>query len=448
MPKIAVISLGCAKNLVDTEIMLGQLIDGGFELTQNFSEAELILVNTCGFIQSAKEESINHILEMARYKEPEQGHCSKLVVAGCLVQRYATELAREIPEVDAWINLSEIGSVIDLIKDSNREILKNSDPPFLNNQNLQRYHVTLPHTTYVKIAEGCNHCCSYCAIPLIKGGYRSRTPEAIINETVALVKSGVREINLIAQDITMYGCDLPGNFRLKELLAGIISEANPHWIRLLYAYPTGIDDELLEFIAAQPTICKYIDIPLQHINSRILRMMNRPDSPDQIKKLLEKIKSKIPEITLRTTFIVGFPSESDQEFQELLNFVAEGYFQHVGVFTYSAEEGTAAFAHKPKVKESMKQDRRNRLLDTQRPISARFLANLTGKQFEILIDKVLPDGAIVGRTPFLAPEVDGVVLGKNFSGNPGDFRKGKIVDSDEYNLWAEELSEKCIEPGN
>lgn len=437
MPTVAVVSLGCAKNLVDTEIMLGQLMDDGFELTQNFSEAELILVNTCGFIQTAKEESINHILEMAGYKEPGQGRCSKLVVAGCLVQRYAAELAQEIPEVDHWINLAEIGLVIDLMKNPDRKLPNNSDPPFLNNQNLRRYQVTLLHTTYVKIAEGCNHCCSYCAIPLIKGGYRSRTPEAIVNETVTLVKAGVREINLIAQDITMYGWDLPQKFSLKDLLAQIIREANPHWIRLLYAYPTGIDDELLEYIAAQPTICKYLDIPLQHVNSRILRMMNRPDSQDQIEKLLAKIKSVIPGIVLRTTFIVGFPSETDREFQELLDFVAKGYFQHVGVFPYSVEEGTAAYDYIPKIKESLKQKRFQRLLDVQRPISARFLASLTGRQFEILIDKVLPDGTMVGRTPFLAPEVDGVVYGKNFSGNPGEFKQGKIVHSDEYNLWAE-----------
>jgi ribosomal protein S12 methylthiotransferase len=438
MSKVAVVSLGCAKNLVDTEIMLGQFIDNGWELTQNFSEAELILVNTCGFIQTAKEESIAHILEMAGYKDPKQGRCSKLIVTGCLVQRYAAELAREIPEVDTWINLAEIGSVIDLMKEPHRKVPKKNEPPFLNNQNLRRYQVTLPHTTYVKIAEGCNHRCSYCAIPLIKGGFRSRTPEAIVKEVMALVQAGVREINLIAQDITMYGRDLPENFGLKDLLIRIIREANPHWIRLLYAYPTGIDDELLELIATQPTICKYLDIPLQHINSRILRLMNRPDSPERIRKLLAKIKSGIPEITLRTTFIVGFPSESPQEFQELLDFIAAGYFQHVGVFTYSAEEGTPAYAYKPKIKESVKQARRQQLLDIQRPVSARFLANLTGKRFEILIDKVLPDGTIVGRTPFLAPEVDGVVYGKNFSGNPGEFRPGKIVRNDEYNLWAEE----------
>lgn len=442
MPKVAVVSLGCAKNLVDTEIMLGQFIDNGFDLTQDFAEAELILVNTCGFIQTAKEESIHHILEMAGYKDPKQGRCSKLVVAGCLVQRYSTELALEIPEVDYWINQAEIGSVIDLMKEPDRKIPKNSDLPFLNNENLRRYQVTLPHTTYVKIAEGCNHCCSYCAIPLIKGKFRSRHMDAIINEIKGLVKSGVQEINLIAQDITMYGRDIPGHINLKDLLAQIIREANPHWIRLLYAYPTGIDDELLEFIAAQPTICKYLDIPLQHISSRILRMMNRPDSPEQVMKLLARIKSTIPGIVLRSTFIVGFPSESDHEFQELVDFISEGYFQHVGVFTYSVEEGTAAFHNKPQIKESVKQVRRNRLLEVQRPISARFLASLTGRQCEILIDKVLPDGTMVGRTPFLAPEVDGVVYCKNFSGPPGEFKQGKIIQSDEYNLWAEPWMEE------
>jgi ribosomal protein S12 methylthiotransferase len=437
MSTVAVVSLGCAKNLVDTEIILGQLVDAGFVLTHNFAEAELILVNTCGFIQTAKEESINNILEMAGYKDLKRGKCSKLVVAGCLVQRYATELAQEIPEVDLWINLAEIGSVIDLMKDSSGKFLKNADLPFLNNQNLRRYQVTLPHTAYVKIAEGCNHCCSYCAIPLIKGRFRSRNAETIVAEIVALVKSGVREINLIAQDITMYGRDLPGKTTLKDLLAQIIQEANPPWIRLLYAYPTGINNELLEFIAAQPTICKYLDLPLQHINSRILRMMNRSDSPGQIKNLLDTIKSIIPEIVLRSTFITGFPSESDQEFQELLEFIADGHFQHVGVFSYSPEEGTVAFQQKPKIKESVKQARRNRLLEAQRQVSVRFLESLVGKQYEVLIDKVLPDGTMVGRTSFLAPDVDGVVYCKNFSGKPGEFKQGRIVQSDDYNLWAE-----------
>lgn len=437
MPKVAVVSLGCSKNLVDTEIMIGQLIDEGFELTHDFAEAELILVNTCGFIQTAKAESINHILEMAQYKNPGQGHCSKLVVAGCLVQRYAGELAREIPEVDFWINLADIGSIIQLMKESDRKLSQNNAPPFLNNQNLRRHQVTLPHTTYVKIAEGCDHCCSYCAIPLIKGGYRSRNPEAIIKEIITLVKSGVREINLIAQDITMYGRDLPGSPNLKELLAKIIHEANPPWIRLLYAYPTGINDELLEFIATQPTICKYLDIPLQHINSRILKLMNRPHSSEQIINRLDKIKSAIPEIVLRSTFIAGFPSESDQEFNELLDFIREGYFQHLGVFTYSLEEGTKASKYKPKVKESVKQVRRNQLLEAQRPISERFLASHIGKHFEILIDKVLSDGTMIGRTSFFAPEVDGVVYCKNFSGSPGEFKVGKIIQSDEYNMWAE-----------
>ena len=436
MSKVAVVSLGCAKNLVDTEIMLGQFMDGGFELTQNFAEADVILVNTCGFIQTAKEESINHILEMAGYKNPQQGRCVKLVVAGCLVQRYAVELAREIPEVDAWISLADIGSVIDWMDKPGRTTSNQSEGPFLNNQNLRRYRVTLPHTTYVKIAEGCDHRCSYCAIPLIKGGYRSRNPESIVKEIIALVQSGVREINLIAQDITMYGRDLPGNPDLKELLSRIIREANPSWIRLLYAYPTGIDDKLLEFIASQATICKYLDLPLQHVNSRILRMMNRPHTTDRIVHLLDKIKSAIPDIVLRSTFITGFPSESESEFKELLDFINQGYFQHVGVFTYSVEEGTQASQYKPKIKESVKQARRNQLLQSQRSISARFLAGLVGEQFDILIDKVLPDGSMVGRTTFLAPEVDGVVYCNNFSGSPGDIKPAKMIRSDDYNLWA------------
>ena len=242
---------------------------------------------------------------------------------------------------------------------------------------------------------------------------------------------------MIAQDITLYGRDLPQPVSLKDLLIQIIADANPYWIRLLYAYPTGIDTQLLEFIAGQPTICKYLDIPIQHINPRILRLMNRTGLPEQILKLIELIRTMIPEMVLRTTFIVGFPSESDREFQELLDFVARGYFQHVGVFTYSCEEDTAAFVLKSKIKEPVKKMRRRQLLDVQRQVSARFLASLIGKQFEILIDKLLPDGTMVGRTGFLAPEADGIVYGNNFLEQPGQFSQGMITKSDAYNLWAE-----------
>jgi ribosomal protein S12 methylthiotransferase len=437
MPKIAVISLGCAKNLVDTEIMLGQFVRGQWQITRDFAEADLILINTCGFIQTAKQESINFILEMIQYKNPDKGQCSQLVVAGCLVQRYALELAREIPEVDHWIGLGGIGAVLHLIKDPAKKLPRINDAPFINNENLPRHQVTLPHTTYIKIAEGCDHCCSYCAIPLIKGKYRSRNPQAIVKEVSDLVATGVREINLIAQDITGYGHDLPVKTSLRSLLEEIIATGNPHWIRLLYAHPTGISTELLEFIAKEPKICKYLDLPLQHINPRLLKMMNRPGSRERIREIITKIKTVVPGIVIRTTFIAGFPSESELEFRELLDFVSEGYFEHVGVFTYSIEEGTSAYWLRPQIKESIKKERQKRLLQAQQQVSARFLASLKGSCFEILIDRVESNGSAIGRTQFLAPEVDGVVYVKGFKGKPGCFIQGVIVDSDPYNLWGE-----------
>jgi ribosomal protein S12 methylthiotransferase len=441
MGKLAVISLGCAKNLVDTEIMLGQLIQEGWQFTEDFSQAELILINTCGFIETAKTESVNQILELAEYKKPDQGVCQKLVVAGCLVQRYLPELTAEIPEVDLWLGLAEIGQLTHLLKtDQKASFLPETEiVSFLNDENLPRFQATLQHTAYVKIAEGCNHCCSYCAIPLIKGKFHNRSPRSIVAEIKSLVQNGVQEINLIAQDITRYGQDLNPSMNLPALLAAIIAGANPPWIRLLYAYPTGVDLALLQLMASEPSICKYLDLPLQHINSRILKLMNRPESPEFIREKLRLIRETVPEITLRTTFMVGFPSETENEFADLLEFVRQGYFDHAGVFTYSREEGTAAYKIEPQIDETIKEDRKQRLLAEQQKVSTRLLAKQIGQEQIILVDQVLPSGLAVGRTERLAPEVDGVVYLQDYQGDPGKFIKGLVVDSDEYNLTVKEI---------
>ena len=436
MAKLAVVSLGCTKNLVDTEIMLGQLIQTGWELTENFGQADLIIVNTCGFIESAKEESIQQILEMSRYKKPPQGVCQKLVVAGCLVQRYLSELKKELPEVDYWVGLGEIGELSSLLQGAE---ITTGKKPFLNDQNLPRFQVTLKHTAYVKIAEGCSHGCSYCAIPLIKGRFRSRNLDSVIKEITLLVQAGVKEINLIAQDITMYGQDLEPKVNLKILLEEIIRQANPQWIRLLYAYPAGIDADLLSLIAKQPTICKYLDLPLQHINGRILKMMNRHEEPEVIREKLLLIRSMAPGIVLRSTFIVGFPTETEKEFMELLQFVQEGYFEHVGAFAYSREEGTKSYEYKPQIKQMTKQNRQRFLMEAQQKVAAPFLAGQVKQEKLILIDEVGPDGLAIGRTEGFAPDIDGVVYLKDFKGNSGVFIKGMIVGSDTYNLWAKEI---------
>jgi ribosomal protein S12 methylthiotransferase len=437
MPKLAVISLGCAKNLVDTEIMLGQLAGPDWEITQDLAGAELILINTCGFIGPAKEESVNAILEAVEYKKPEQGNCRTLAVAGCLVQRYADDLARQIPEVDYWIGLGEFQQIAAILKEPARgKVAAKLEAPFLNDAGLPRYRVTLPHTAYVKIADGCDHCCSYCAIPIIKGGFRSRRPEAIVAEVKELVRGGVREINLIAQDITMYGRDLAQPSKLAELLRRMISEAGPEWIRLLYAYPAGIDDELLQLMAKEPSICKYLDLPLQHINARILKLMNRVDPPEVIRAKLRKIREVVPEIALRTTFITGFPSESEAEFREVLDFVAEGHFNHMGAFAYSREEGTAAYRMKGLPPKRLRERRRDALLVAQQPVSERFLAAQVGRTQKMLIDRILPDGRAVGRSQGLAPEIDGVVYLEGYKGESGVIIETTITGNDAYNLFA------------
>lgn len=437
MPKMAVVSLGCSKNLVDTEIMLGQLDKKGWCLTADFAAAELILVNTCGFIESAKEESIEQILEMAAYKQTGVGVCRHLIVAGCLVQRYLKELKAEIPEVDYWIGLQELDQIAEIVK--GQRIEKADASPFLNNENLERHRVTLQHTAYLKIAEGCNHRCSYCAIPVIKGKFRSREPQSIVTEAVSLVKGGVKELNIIAQDITMYGRDLSGGMNLRILLEQILEKAQPEWIRLLYAYPGGLTEDLLQLIQASPNICNYLDLPLQHINGRILRQMNRPESPELIREKLELVRSIVPEIVLRTTFIAGFPTETDAEFEELVQFVTEGRFEHVGVFAYSREEQTKAYDLEPQVATAVKESRRNRLMEVQAEIAPKLLARFVNCRQRILVDKLLSGGKAVGRTEGLAPDVDGVVYLQNYQGQSGQFVEGLITGNDHYNLYAKEI---------
>jgi ribosomal protein S12 methylthiotransferase len=440
--KIGVISLGCAKNLVDTEIMLGRLIERGWELVHDLSRADLILINTCGFIGPAKEESINSILEAVRYKQPGIGVCAKVVVAGCLVQRYPTELAAEIPEVDLWIGLGEIAELPELLEGAPAARQPDlTKAPFLNDSNVRRYRVTVPHLAYVKIAEGCNHRCSYCTIPLIKGNFRSRRPESIIGEIKQLVESGTREINLIAQDITMYGKDLSSGLNLAGLLRRIITEANPPWVRLLYAYPSRVDAELLDLLKTVPNLCQYLDLPIQHIHPRLLKLMNRHDPPELIRERLARIREAVPGIALRTTMIVGFPTETEAEFEALQNFVAEGHFQHLGVFTYSREEGTAAYRLKPRVPERVMESRRERLMNTQRQISNRLLKESVGREQVALIDRLTGGGKAIGRTEAFAPEVDGWVEIDGCAAREGQFVRVAVTGSDDYRLFAKYLSE-------
>jgi ribosomal protein S12 methylthiotransferase len=397
----------------------------------------LILVNTCGFIESAKRESIRQILEMAEYKKPQKGNCRQLVVAGCLVQRYAAQLARDLPEVDYWVGLGEIGEITAKIAQSSTGALPVINTPFLNESGLPRFQVTLKHTAYVKIAEGCSHACSYCAIPVIKGGFRSRSMDAVVREVQQLVAAGVKEINLIAQDLTMYGRDLTPPLNLKALLEKIIAVARPEWIRLLYAYPSGIDRPLLELIAREPSLCKYLDLPLQHINARILKLMNRSDSPEQLQEKLRLIRQTVPQLVLRTTFIVGFPSETIFEFEELLDFIQTAKFEHLGVFSYSREEQTAAYQLKPQIKTAVKERRKKAVMTLQQKISSQYLAGRVGSTELVLVDQILEDGWAVCRSQAFAPDVDGVIYVAGYRGVPGEFINCRITGSDTYNLFAE-----------
>jgi ribosomal protein S12 methylthiotransferase len=428
--------LGCAKNLVDSEIMLGQLLGAGWELTADYSVAELILVNTCAFIESAKTESIQQILEMAEYKKPGIGQCRYLVVAGCLVQRYPVQLARDLPEVDYWVGLGEIGEIVAKITQQLPRTLPVIKAPFLNESDLPRFQATLPHTAYVKIAEGCNHWCAYCAIPLIKGKFRSRSLNSIVREVQQLVAAGVKEINLIAQDLTMYGRDLTPATNLTTLLQTLITAARPEWIRLLYAYPSGIDRPLLELISKEASLCKYLDLPLQHCNARILKLMNRPETPKQVREKLTLIRSVIPQVVLRTTLIVGFPSETAAEFSQLLQFVRENRFEHLGVFCYSREEQTAAYEIQPQIRAAIKERRKRRVLETQQVISSQYLAKQVGNTELVLVDRILADGRAVGRGQGFAPDVDGVVYLEGYQGEPGVLVRCRIIGSDAYNLTA------------
>ena len=334
--KAGFVSLGCSKNLVDTEVMLGLIKEREIELVNDPSDADILIVNTCAFIQSAKEESINTILNMAEYKQPEKGHCKSLIIAGCLGQRYGQELLDELPEADGIIGTEAWGRVTEVIDETlkgNRLVIKGDETIY--DASVPRIPTTPKHTAYVKIAEGCNNRCAFCAIPLIRGKYRSRKLEDIVAEVRNLADKGVREIVLIAQDTTNYGHDIYGEPRLAQLLRELCKVEGIKWIRTLYNYPRFLNDELIEVMATEEKIVKYVDIPLQHASNEVLRRMRRPDTKEQITALLKKLRERVPGVVIRSTFIVGFPGETEEQFQELKDFIQEQRFDHAGFFTYS-----------------------------------------------------------------------------------------------------------------
>lgn len=429
--KIGVVSLGCPKNLVDSETMLGLIHEENYEITNDPSEAEIIIVNTCGFIESAKEESINTILQMAEYKK--SGSCKYIIVTGCLSQRYAEELFSELPEADAIAGVEvydEIGSIIKRVMNGERFImLERSKPDVIYTSKetfLPRILTTPSYTAYLKIAEGCDNCCSYCAIPKIRGPYRSKPMEQVLKEAKALADNGVKELIVVAQDTTRYGEDLPGG---KLLLADLLKELNKieslKWIRVMYCYPNNFTDELIETFASLDKVCKYVDLPLQHASNRLLASMNRYDTREEVETLLAKLRKRIPGIVIRTTFIVGFPGETDADFEELKEFVEQQRFENAGVFAYSQEEGTVAGAMPNQIPDEIKQERYHELMALQAQISEEIHKDTEGQTLEVLVEGIEEDGSGLhyGRSYREAPDIDGLV----FIENPGDINPGCFV---------------------
>lgn len=429
--KIGVVSLGCPKNLVDSETMLGLIHEENYEITNDPSEAKIIIVNTCGFIESAKEESINTILQMAEYKK--SGSCKYIIVTGCLSQRYAEELFNELPEADAIAGVEvydEIGSIIKRVINGERFImLERSKPDVIYTSKetfLPRILTTPSYTAYLKIAEGCDNCCSYCAIPKIRGPYRSKPMEQVLKEAKALADNGVKELIVVAQDTTRYGEDLPGG---KLLLADLLKELNKieslKWIRVMYCYPNNFTDELIETFASLDKVCKYVDLPLQHASNRLLASMNRYDTREEVETLLAKLRKRIPGIVIRTTFIVGFPGETDADFEELKEFVEQQRFENAGVFAYSQEDGTVAGAMPNQIPDEIKQERYHELMALQAQISEEIHKDTEGQTLEVLVEGIEEDGSGLhyGRSYREAPDIDGLV----FIENPGDIKPGCFV---------------------
>jgi ribosomal protein S12 methylthiotransferase len=431
------VSLGCPKNQVDAEQMLGVLSGSGFEITSEQREADVIVVNTCGFIESAKEESIEAILDAARMKK--EGKCAKLIVAGCLAQRYKEALLKELPEADAVIGTAEISRINEICKEAlegRDHVLEVSEPTMV--YGLPRLSTTPNHYRYLKIAEGCSNRCSYCAIPIIRGNFRSRPYASILDEARRLADEGARELILLAQDSTAYR---DGEADLPLLLKALTRVRGLEWVRLMYAYPGRISSRLMSVMADEEKICKYLDIPIQHIDDKVLKAMNRRGTSVDIRKTIEQLRKRVPGIALRTSLIVGFPGETDAAFKRLLAFIREAEFEHLGVFSYSPEEGTAAYDLSAQVPAEVAQERLDRLMKAQAKISLKKNRALIGAIRRVLIDGV-EDLALIGRLPTQAPEIDGVVYLSETEAEPGEFVDITITDAREYDLMGTALKEK------
>ncbi len=438
--KVSLVSLGCPKNLVDAEVMLGYLSREGFEVTTDEREADIIIVNTCSFIKEAKQESIDTILDLADRKH--DARCRLLIVTGCLPQRYQEELAKELPEVDIFVGTGDYPRIAGIIAEkgeTTEQLRYTGDPNFLYDDELPRLKSSPYYSAYLKIAEGCSNCCSYCVIPSLRGSFRSRPMGKLLEEARGLAAGGVKELNLIAQDITAYGTDLPEGASLEQLIEELARLDGVRWIRLLYAYPDGLRDSLITVMKNEEKVCKYLDIPLQHISDPVLKRMNRRTGEAEIRGLIARLRGEIPGIALRTSLIVGFPGETEEDFRKLLQFVEETCFDRLGVFCYSREEGTPAAEMPDQVSERVKKERYRRLMRAQ--------ARASFKRNRLLIDtveQVIVEGyseetelLLKGRSSRQAPDIDGQVYITAGDAKVGDIVPLRITDSSDYDLIGE-----------
>ncbi|HVF88588.1 MAG TPA: 30S ribosomal protein S12 methylthiotransferase RimO [Blastocatellia bacterium] len=449
--KVGMISLGCPKNLVDSEVMMGLLSRHGYEMTTDSKAADLLVVNTCGFIDSARQESVDTILEMAELKQT--GNLKRLVVAGCLVERYKEELQREIPEIDACVGVNQLEEILSVAEPGGRKLLPiysdgaSAPELYLYDETTPRLRATAPYTAYVKIAEGCDHTCAFCIIPKLRGGFRSRSPESILREVEILAAQGVREFVLISQDTTTYGADLELTDGLARLVDSIAGVPGVEWVRFMYCYPTAITDELLGVMARRPNVCKYFDIPLQHASRRMLARMRRGGNRASYERLIDRIRERVPGVAIRTTFIVGFPGEREEDFDELLDFIRAAEFDRVGVFTYSDEENSAAFELDEKIDPRVAERRGKRLMKEQARLSRRKNRRMVGERVRVLLEGRSKESDLLleGRMETQAPEIDGSILindvPEGLEVRPGDFVMVEITEAHDYDLLGKIVQE-------
>ncbi|GFE59847.1 ribosomal protein S12 methylthiotransferase RimO [Geobacter sp. AOG2] len=438
--KVSMVSLGCPKNLVDAEVMLGVLAKDDYEITTDEKDADVIIVNTCSFIKEAKQESIDAILDLAERKH--DGRCHTLIVSGCLPQRYQEELANDLPEVDIFIGTGDYPRIAEILaekKDAEGQLRYVGDPDYVYDESLPRLNSSPAWYSYLKIGEGCSNCCSYCVIPQLRGAYRSRPLEALVAEAERLAARGVKEINVISQDVTRYGSDLDDGSTLETLLRRLAAIEGIKWVRLLYAYPDGITDSLIALIRDEPKICKYLDIPIQHIADPVLKRMKRRSSEAQIRELIATLRREIPGIALRTSLIVGFPGETVDDFTNLMRFVEQTQFDRLGVFCYSREENTPAASLPDQISERVKRERYRKLMRAQARLSFRRNRALIGTTEQVIVEGYSEETDLLlkGRSSRQAPDIDGQVYITAGTAEVGDIVSLKVTDSSDYDLIGE-----------